>query len=373
VTRQISAGGVLIGGGAPVTVQSMCDTDTRDAEATLSQIRDLHAAGCDLVRVAVPDADAAEALRDIVRGSPLPVVADIHFDYKLAVRAAENGAAKVRVNPGNIGSKERVREVARACGERKIPIRIGVNGGSVKRALIEKHGLREAMLRSGLEQAAILEDMGFTGICLSFKASGVADTVAVNRMAAERTDLPLHLGVTEAGTGYHGLIKSAAGIGALLLDGIGDTIRVSLTAPPVEEARAGIALLKAVGLRTGGVEIISCPTCARRGIDVAALARAAEERLSGIRAPLKVAVMGCAVNGPGEARDADIGVAGWRGARPNARLSGLRDEGHSPAHEGDALLFRKGEAVRIIREDEILEALVTEARGMAGELPQPRD
>jgi (E)-4-hydroxy-3-methylbut-2-enyl-diphosphate synthase len=332
----------LVGGGAPVTVQSMCSTDTRNAAATLSQIKELHAAGCEIIRVPVPDTDAADALREIVRGSPVPVVADIHYDYKLAVRAVENGAAKVRVNPGNIGSRERVREVVKACLERKIPIRVGVNGGSVKRGMIEKLGLREAMLLSGLEQIHMLEDMGFTDICLSLKASNVPDTVAVNKLASERCDVPLHLGVTEAGTSYNGIIKSAAGIGALLLDGIGDTVRVSLTAPRVEEVRAAVALLKAVGLRSGGVEIISCPACCRSGIDVAGLAHAVEDRLSDVRAPLKVAVMGCSVNGPGEARDADIGVA--------------------PDGGGQAVLFRKGEAVRKIDEADIVDILTKEAR-----------
>jgi (E)-4-hydroxy-3-methylbut-2-enyl-diphosphate synthase len=342
MTRQVNAGGVLIGGGAPVTVQSMCDADTRDAAATLRQIKELHAAGCEIVRVAVPDMEAADALRDITGGSPIPVVACIHFDHKLAVRAAGNGAAKIRINPGNIGSKDRVREVVKACADRGLPIRIGVNSGSVKRGLIEKHGHREAMLRSGLEQADMLEDMGFHDICLSLKASNVPDTVAVNRLASQRCDLPLHIGVTEAGTSYHGVIKSAAGIGALLLDGIGDTIRVSLTAPPVEEVRAAIALLKAVGLRSGGVDIISCPACARRGIDVAALAHEVERRLSDITAPIKIAVMGCVVNGPGEARDADIGVA--------------------PDGNGQAVWFRKGEVIGRIDEAEIADILTKEAR-----------
>ncbi|MDR1669983.1 MAG: flavodoxin-dependent (E)-4-hydroxy-3-methylbut-2-enyl-diphosphate synthase [Oscillospiraceae bacterium] len=347
MTNQINAGGVPIGGGAPVTVQSMCDTDTRDAGATLAQIRALSDAGCELVRVAVPDEDAAAALKVITGASPIPVVADIHFDYKLAVAAAQNGAAKVRVNPGNIGSREKVREVVKACADRGIPIRVGVNGGSVKRELLAKLGLREAMLRSGLEQAETLEELGFGDICLSFKASGTADTVAVNRMAVSSPGWrwPLHLGVTETGT--NGLIKSAAGIGALLLDGIGDTIRVSLTAPPTDEVAAGIALLKAVGKRKGGVEIISCPTCARRGIDVVSLAREVEAELSDIQAPLKVAVMGCAVNGPGEAREADVGVAG-----------GL---------DGFAVLFRSGEAVRKVRERDIVHVLAGEARTLVKE------
>ncbi|MCL2002647.1 MAG: flavodoxin-dependent (E)-4-hydroxy-3-methylbut-2-enyl-diphosphate synthase [Oscillospiraceae bacterium] len=350
MTRQINVGGVFIGGGAPVTVQSMCDTDTRDVSATLRQIQALAGAGCDVARVGIPDMDAADALKVIAAKSPIPVVADIHFDYKLAVRAAENGAAKIRVNPGNIGAKERVREVVKACAERKVPIRIGVNGGSVKRGLMERHGLREAMLLSGLEQAELLEDMGFTDICLSFKASNVPDTVAVNRMAAGKTDIPLHLGVTEAGTSYHGVIKSAAGIGALLLDGIGDTVRVSLTAPPVEEVRAAIALLKAVGLRKGGVEIISCPQCARSALNVTSLATELETQLSTINyqlSTIKLAVMGCVVNGPGEAREADAGVA---------------PDGH-----GQAVLFRKGEIAGRIDESEIVAVLVSEALRLAEE------
>jgi (E)-4-hydroxy-3-methylbut-2-enyl-diphosphate synthase len=324
----------------------MCDTDTRDAAATVAQIRALCQAGCDIVRVAVPDTDAAAALAAITESSPIPVVADIHFDYRLAVLSAENGAAKIRINPGNIGSREKVREVVKACAERKIPIRIGVNGGSVNRSLLAKAGLREGMLRSGLEQAAMLTDMGFTDICLSFKASNVPDTVAVNRLAATSPGFcfPLHLGVTETGT--NGLVKSAAGIGALLLDGIGDTIRVSLTAPPAEEVKAGIALLKAVGLRKEGVEIVSCPTCARRGIDVIMLAREVEAALSDIKKPLKVAVMGCSVNGPGEARDADLGVAG--------------------TPDGGGVLFRNGEALRTLRDPaDILPALIREARALA--------
>jgi (E)-4-hydroxy-3-methylbut-2-enyl-diphosphate synthase len=339
----------------------MCNADTRDPAAVLLQIRELYAAGCDIIRVAVPDTEAAEALRVITAESPIPVVADIHFDYRLALLAAENGAAKIRINPGNIGSRERVREVVKACTGRNLPIRIGVNGGSVKRGLIEKHGLREAMLISGLEQAAMLEEAGFYDIALSFKASNVPDTVAVNRMIAGRPRAddefeicgrltrrfgpagrwPLHIGVTEAGTSYHGIIKSAAGIGSLLLDGIGDTIRVSLTAPPAEEVRAGISLLKALGLRKGGVEIISCPTCARCGIDVAALAAELETALSNCQLSTvncQLAIMGCTVNGPGEAREADAGVA--------------------PDGSGQALLFRKGEVTGKISESEIVDTLL---------------
>jgi (E)-4-hydroxy-3-methylbut-2-enyl-diphosphate synthase len=337
-TRQINVGGVLVGGGAPVAVQSMCDTDTRDTAAVLAQIAELHTAGCDIIRVAVPDAESAEALRTITAESPIPVVADIHFDYKLALLSLKNGAAKIRINPGNIGNNARVREVAKACAERGVPIRIGVNSGSVKRGLLEKYGAREAMLMSGLEQAAELEDAGFHDIALSFKASNVPDTVAVNRLAAERCDYPLHIGVT--GTGTNGIIKSAVGIGALLLDGIGDTVRVSLTAPVIWEVRAAIEMLKAVGLREAGIEIIACPTCARRKIDVAALAEKLEACLP--PAPplrnLKIAIMGCSVNGPGEARDADMGSA---------------PDGH-----GQALLFRKGAVIGKIAESEIIDTLI---------------
>jgi len=340
MSRAVKIGNLTIGGGAPVTVQSMCDTDTRDTAATLAQIAELHTAGCDIVRVAVPDEESAEALSAISRKSPIPIVADIHFDYKLALLSLKNGAAKIRINPGNIGGKDRVREVAKACAELGVPIRIGVNGGSVKRGLIEKHGLREAMLMLGLEQAAMLEEIGFSNIALSFKASNVPDTVAVNRLAAGRCDYPLHIGVTETGT--NGIIKSAVGIGALLLDGIGDTLRVSLTAPVVEEVRAAIDILKAVGLRKTGVEIISCPTCARRKIDVAALA----EKLKSCLPPesahstphIKIAIMGCSVNGPGEAREADMGAA--------------------PDGNGQALLFRKGEVLGKVAESEIIDTLI---------------
>jgi (E)-4-hydroxy-3-methylbut-2-enyl-diphosphate synthase len=279
-------------------------------------------------------------LRVIARESPIPVVADIHFDYRLAILAVRNGAAKIRINPGNIGNRDRVHEVAKACAEMNAPIRIGVNGGSVKRGLIEKYGLREAMLVSGLEQAEMLEEAGFSDIALSFKASNVPDTVAINREASKRCKYPLHIGVTETGT--DGIIKSAAGIGALLLDGIGDTIRVSLTASPAEEVRAAISILKAVGLRQGGVEIISCPTCARRNIDVAALVKELETALpshcSLLSVNCKLAVMGCAVNGPGEARDADLGV--------------------TPDGNGQALLFRKGIVTGTIAEDEIVDTLI---------------
>lgn len=338
-TRQVKVGGILLGGDAPVSVQSMCCTDTRDALATLAQIRALAAAGCDIVRVAVPDMDAARALERICAESPLPVVADIHFDYRLAVAAAANGAAKIRINPGNIGGAERVRAVAEACGARGIPIRIGVNSGSLEKPLLEAYGgpTAEAMAESAARHIRMLTDCGFSDICLSLKASDVPLTVEACRLAAARFPYPLHLGVTEAGTSYMGTVSSAVGIGALLLEGIGNTIRVSLTADPVEEVRAGIAVLKAAGLRRGGIRFVSCPTCGRTQIDLIAAARAVEARLAGVRRDITVAVMGCVVNGPGEAREADYGLAGGK---------------------GEAVLFRRGEIVGKVSEQDMVEALV---------------
>ena len=338
-TRRLRVGSVPLGGGAPVTVQSMCSADTRDPAATLSQIERLHAAGCDIVRVAVPDAAAAEALRDICRDSPLPVVADIHFDYTLALAAVRAGAAKIRINPGNIGGAERVRAVAEACGERGVPIRIGVNSGSIEKHLLQAYGkpTAEAMVESAAGHIALLEDCGFYDICLSLKASNVPLTVEACRRAAERFPYPLHLGVTEAGTSWAGTVSSAVGIGALLMEGIGDTIRVSLTADPVEEVQAGIAILKAAGLRAGGVRVISCPTCARTQIDLIAAAKEVEAYLAGCERDITVAVMGCPVNGPGEAREADYGLAGGK---------------------GEALLFRKGEIVGKAPEAEMAAALM---------------
>ncbi len=337
-TKRLTVGGVPLGGGAPVTVQSMCNTKTADVPATLAQIEALAAAGCEIVRVAVPDMAAADAVADICRGSSLPVVADVHFDYRLAVRCADNGAAAVRINPGNIGGADRVRAVAEACGARGIPIRIGINAGSLERRLLEKYGAPtpEALVESAAAEAAQLEAFGFTDICLSLKASSVPATVAACRLAAARFPYPLHLGVTEAGTEYQGVVKSAAGIGALLLDGIGDTIRVSLTAAPTDEVRAGIAILKAVGLRRG-VNIVSCPTCGRTEIDLIATAHEVERRLAGCGRDITVAVMGCVVNGPGEAREADFGLAGGR---------------------GEAVLFRRGEVVGKVPEAQMVDALL---------------
>ncbi len=338
-TRQIHVGGVAVGGGAAVSVQSMCCTDTRDAKSTLSQIARLHEAGCDIVRVAVPDEQAARALTEICEKSPLPVVADIHFDYRLALLSAEAGAAKIRINPGNIGGEDRVRAVASACRERGIPIRIGVNAGSLEKRLLAKYGgpTPEAMAASAADQAELLEKCGFSQICLSLKASDVPLTVAACALAAETFPYPLHLGVTEAGTRYNGLVNSAVGLGALLCRGVGDTIRVSLTADPVEEVRAGIAILRAAGLRRGGVRFVSCPTCGRTQVDLISLAKETERRLSGCKRDITVAVMGCVVNGPGEARQADYGIAGGR---------------------GEGVIFRRGEVVAKYPEERLVDELV---------------
>ena len=315
MTRQIDVGGVAVGGGAPVTVQSMCNTPTRDAQATLEQMRRLRAAGCDIIRVAVPDMDAAAALPAIMAQAPMPVVADIHFDHRLAIAAAEAGVDAVRINPGNIGSPDRVRAVADACKARGIPIRVGVNTGSLEKGLLAKYGgpTAEALVESAEGEIEALRAVGFENVALSVKASDVGLTVAAYRLASERFDCPLHVGVTEAGTSYGGLVNSAVGIGALLMEGIGDTIRVSLTADPAEEVKAGLAILRACGLRKGGVRFVSCPTCGRTKIDLIPLAQQVEQRLSGLDRDITVAVMGCEVNGPGEAREADFGIAGGKG------------------------------------------------------------
>ena len=339
-TRRIYVGTVPVGGGAPVSVQSMCNTRTQDVQATLRQMQDLKNAGCDIIRVAVPDAEAAQALNTIMKSAPMPVVADIHFDHRLALMACDAGVDAVRINPGNIGSRERVGEVARACAARKIPIRIGVNTGSVEKAMLAKYGgpTAEALVESAQREMDALRDFGFEDIALSVKASDVPKCIRAYRLAAERFDCPLHVGVTEAGTSYSGLVNSAVGIGTILSEGIGDTIRVSLTAQPAEEVRAGIAILKAAGLRRGGVKLVSCPTCGRTRIDLIGLAKAAEERLAALERDITVAVMGCEVNGPGEAREADFGVAGGKGF---------------------GSLFIKGQVVRTkIPEAELLDALM---------------
>ncbi len=314
-TKRINVGGVAVGGGAKVSVQSMCNTKTWDAEATAAQIREFAAAGCDIVRVAVPDMRSAQAISEIKERVDMPLVADIHFDYRLALEAAARGADKIRINPGNIGGEENVKAVAEACRARNIPIRIGVNAGSLEARLIEKyvHPCPEAMVESARGHVALLNKYGFDDICLSLKTSSVPLTIASYRMAAECFPYPLHLGVTETGTEWNGTIQSAVGIGTLLCEGIGDTIRVSLTADPVREVAAGVAILKAAGLRSGGVKFVSCPTCGRTEIDLISLAKDVEARVKDIDRDITVAVMGCVVNGPGEAREADYGVAGGKG------------------------------------------------------------
>ena len=314
-TRQISVRGIKIGGGAPVSVQSMCNTKTWDVDATVNQINAFKAAGCDIVRIAVPDMKSAVAVSEIRERTDMPLVADIHFDYRLALEAAARGIDKIRINPGNIGDEANVKAVARECRQRNIPIRIGVNTGSVEKRILEKYGhpCAEALVESAKGHIALLEKYDFYDICVSMKASSVPLTVETYRLASESFDYPLHLGVTETGTEYNGTVQSAVGIGTLLMEGIGSTIRVSLTADPVREVTAGIAILKACGLRKSGVRFVSCPTCGRTEIDLISLATEVEKRVSSMERDITVAVMGCVVNGPGEAREADYGIAGGRG------------------------------------------------------------
>ncbi|MBQ3761214.1 MAG: flavodoxin-dependent (E)-4-hydroxy-3-methylbut-2-enyl-diphosphate synthase [Clostridia bacterium] len=314
VTRRVWVGNVPIGGGAPVSIQSMTNTDTADAESTLKQISALAEAGCDIVRVSVYNEACAEAVRTLVDKSPVPLVADIHFDHRLAIKALENGIHKLRINPGNIGGEKNVRVLADCLKMHRVPVRIGVNGGSLEKELLEKYGspTPEALVESALGHARLLEDCGFYDIVLSMKCTNVPDTVRAGILASERTDYPLHIGVTEAGTPGMGNIKSAIGIGALLLRGIGDTVRVSLTGDPVNEVYAAKDILKAVGLRKEGLNIISCPTCGRTCIPVGEIAERVRKETLNIKTPLTVAVMGCVVNGPGEAREADIGIAGGK-------------------------------------------------------------
>lgn len=338
-TKTINVRSLKIGGEAPVSVQSMCNTKTWDVEATLNQIKAFQAAGCDIVRIAIPDKKSAEAVEKIREGTNMPLVADIHFDYTLALMAAERGIDKIRINPGNIGGEDHVKAVADACRKRGIPIRIGVNAGSLEKRLLEKYGhpCPEALVESAQDHARMLEKFGFEDICLSLKTSSVPLTIAAYRLASEVFSYPLHLGVTETGTEYNGTIQSAVGIGTLLSEGIGNTIRVSLTADPVKEVTAGIAILKAAGLRIGGVRFVSCPTCGRTEIDLISLATEVEKRVSGMDRDITVAVMGCVVNGPGEAREADYGIAG-----------GV-DKG---------LIFKHGEIVGTYPYDRLLDALV---------------
>ena len=345
--RQVSVGRLTLGGHNPVWVQSMTNTDTRDVPATLAQIRALAAAGCDIVRVSVYDDACAQAVRALVDGSPVPLVADIHFDYRLAVKAAENGIAKLRINPGNIGGEENVRILAACARMHHIPIRIGVNSGSIEKDILAQYGgpTAEGMVESALRHARMLEKAGFEDIVLSMKASGVRLTVDTYELAARKCDYPLHVGVTEAGLPGQGTIKSAIGIGALLARGIGDTIRVSLTGDPVPEVKAAWDILRALDMRTQGVQLVSCPTCGRTCIDVAGIAARVEKELADIRVPLKVAVMGCIVNGPGEAREADVGIAGGK--------------------TGGALFVKGQTAIRV--DGDLAEALIQAARRIAAE------
>jgi len=347
-TRQLNVGGVLIGGNAPIAVQSMTNTHTDDAEATLAQIRKLAAAGCDIIRCAVPDMAAAEGLKTICKESPIPVIADIHFDYKLALAAIAAGVDGLRLNPGNIGSTEKVRAVVEAAKERNIPIRIGVNAGSLPKDLLEKYGhpTAEALVEAAWRHIHILEDMDYRNIKVSLKAHDVPLTIAAYRLLASQCDYPLHVGITEAGTVNSGIIKSAVGIGALLAEGIGDTIRVSLTGDPVNEVKVAYDILKALSLREYGPTLISCPTCGRTRINLEKLALEVERRLADITEPITVAVMGCVVNGPGEAREADVGLAG-----------GI----------GEGLIFRKGVILRKVPENQLVDELFIEIEKILSE------
>ena len=347
-TREIKIGNKTVGGSAPIAIQSMTNTDTHDKVATLSQIRALEAAGCDIVRITVPDVEAADTIYYLKEnGVSIPVVADIHFDYRVALRCAELGVDKIRINPGNIGEDERVRKVCKACNERNIPIRIGVNGGSLEKHILAKYGspTPEALCESAMYHVGLLEKFGFYNTVISMKISDPYKMIAANKLLADRCDYPLHLGVTEAGARERGLLKSAVGIGALLCEGIGDTVRVSLTDDPIKEISAARSILQAVGVEgQSGLDIVSCPTCGRTKIDLIPLVAAFEEaaKKEGILdLPLKVAIMGCVVNGPGEAREADIGIAGGK---------------------GEAVLIRKGEIIRKIAEEDIVDTLIGEIK-----------
>ena len=341
MSRQMNIGGVTIGGGAAIAIQSMCSTRTEDVAATVAQILRLEQAGCEIVRVAVPTMEAAQAIGQIKKAIHIPLVADIHFDYRLALQCAAEGVDKIRINPGNIGSQERVRAVAEACRLHHIPIRIGVNGGSLEKPLLEQYGgvTAQALVDSAMGHVRLLNDCGFDDICLSVKCSHVPTNMQAYTLLSRQTDYPLHLGVTEAGTPEMGVLKSAIGIGGLLCQGIGDTIRVSLTADPVEEVVAAKRILQAIDMRRSGPNLISCPTCGRTKYDMIPIAREVEQRLRDCTKPITVAVMGCAVNGPGEARNADVGIAGG---------------------DGEGLLFRKGEILYKVPQERLVDALMAE-------------
>lgn len=348
-TRTVRIGDVAIGGDNPIRIQSMCNTKTENVEATVAQIRALAAAGCEIIRVAVPNEAAASALKDIRRQIKLPLVADIHFDYRLALAAMENGADKIRINPGNIGEDWKLREVVNAAKERNIPIRVGVNSGSLEKEILKKYGgvTAEGIVESALEKVGRIEELGYENLVISIKSSDVLMCIKAHELLADKTDYPLHIGITEAGTLLRGTVKSAVGLGVILYEGIGDTIRVSLTGDPLEEIKAAREILKSLGLRKGGVEVVSCPTCGRTEIDLIGLANQVEglvERYSDL--DVRVAVMGCVVNGPGEAREADFGVAGGKGA---------------------GVLIRKGEVIRTMPESELLPALEAELQRVRAE------
>lgn len=334
-------GGVKIGGDNPVAIQSMCNTDTRDVKATVNQIHELENAGCEIIRVAVPDMVAAKAVADIKKQIHIPLVVDIHFDYRLALECMKNGADKVRINPGNIGDRDRVKQVVEMAKEREIPIRIGVNGGSLERELLQKYGgvTADALVESAMGHVAILDELNFNNVVVSIKISDVPKMLCAYRKFNEISDIPLHIGVTESGTLKGGTVKSAVGIGALLAEGIGDTMRVSLTANPVEEIYAAYDIQKVLGMRKTGAEIVSCPTCGRTQLDLISIANEVEKRAANIDKPIKIAVMGCAVNGPGEAREADIGIAGGK---------------------GEGLIFKKGEIIKKVPQDSLVDELMKE-------------
>lgn len=344
-TRKIQVGNVEIGGGSRISVQSMTNTDTRDAKKTAEQINALAAAGCDIARVAVPDETAARAVAQIKKMTNIPLVADIHFDYRLALLCMEGGVDKVRINPGNIGDKNKIRAVCDMAKEKNVPIRIGVNGGSLEKEILQKYGSAtpQALVESALGHAKLLEECGFYNIALSLKASDVMTMIEAYRLAHKSCDYPLHLGVTEAGTYESGIVKSSVGIGTLLAEGIGDTIRVSLTDDPIKEVYAGIEILKSLGLRKSGVRFVSCPTCGRCRIELIEIANKVYELTKNLDKDIKIAVMGCAVNGPGEARDADIGIAGGN---------------------GEGLIFKKGEIFRKVKQEDIVSALMHEIENM---------
>lgn len=340
-TKVVSIGNVKIGGGNPIAVQSMTNTKTEDVSATIKQILELEKAGCEIIRVAVPTMEAAEAVAGIKKEIHIPLVADIHFDYRLAIAAMEHGADKIRINPGNIGKRENVQAIVDVAKEKHIPIRVGVNSGSLEKEIIEKYGMvtAEGLVESALDKVHMIEEMGYDNLVISIKSSDVFMCIKAHELISEKTDYPLHVGITESGTVFQGSIKSAVGLGTILYQGIGDTIRVSLTGAPVEEVRAAKLILKTLKLRTGGVTVVSCPTCGRTQIDLIGLAEKVEQMVADIDAEIKVAVMGCVVNGPGEAREADIGIAGGK---------------------GEGLLIKKGEVIKKVPEEELLHVLKEE-------------